>query len=286
MIGVVYVPPIDSSYNGIKQDIFDIIELAYSKCANNYDIYLCGDLNDSTSTLPDIITDEFTAFNGGQPNFACSNILADSQRYHMDTKTNTYGKLLLELCKNTGLIIANGRIYQDKHRGSFTYYNRNCKSVIDYMLFDPNCYYMITDFAVAHKLVESDHCSIGFGLEIEPLCNTHKSVKDYDHVTLYKAYHKYIWNVSRTDQYKISLRRDECNNIIDQLILNANTDRSSDYICSLIHKLITTASSGIFKKGNINKNNSSMKQMPTNAWFDSECNELRKTIILMQSGRI
>ena len=29
---------------------------------------------------------------------------------------------------------------------------------------------------------------------------------------------------------------------------------------------------------NINKNNSSMKQMPTNAWFDSECNELRKTI--------
>ena len=33
----------------------------------------------------------------------------------MDTKANTYGKLLLELCKNTGLIIANGRIYQDKH---------------------------------------------------------------------------------------------------------------------------------------------------------------------------
>ena len=33
MIGVVYVPPIDSSYNGIKQDIFDIIELEYSKCA-------------------------------------------------------------------------------------------------------------------------------------------------------------------------------------------------------------------------------------------------------------
>ena len=41
MIGVVYVPPIDSSYNGIKQDIFDIIELEYSKCANNYKIFLC-----------------------------------------------------------------------------------------------------------------------------------------------------------------------------------------------------------------------------------------------------
>ena len=204
--------------------------------------FSCGDFNARTSTLLDIITHEFTAFNGGQPNFACSNILADSQRYNMDSKANTYGKLLLELCKNTGLIIANGRIYQDKHRCSFTYYNRNGKSVIDYMLFDPNCYNLITDFEVAPKLVESDHCPIEFGPEIEPPSNTHISVKYYDHVTVYKAYHKYIWNVSRADQYKISLRRDECNNIIDLLILNANTVRSSDYICSLTHKLIITAS--------------------------------------------
>ena len=63
MIGVVYVPPIDSSYNGIKQDIFDIIELEYSKCANNYNIFLCGDFNARMHKhqLPDVITDEFTA---------------------------------------------------------------------------------------------------------------------------------------------------------------------------------------------------------------------------------
>ena len=102
---------------------------------------------------------------------------------------------------------------------------------------DPNCYNMITDFAITPKLVESDHCPIEFGLEIEPLCNKHESMKDYDHMNVYEAYHKYIWNVSRTDQYKISLRRDECNrpNIKDQLITNANTDRSNSYICSLIH---------------------------------------------------
>ena len=131
MLGVVYVPPIDSSHIGIKQDIFDIIELEYSICANNYDIFLCGDFNARTSTLPDIITDKYTAFNGGQPDFVFSNILADSQPYNMDTKANT---LLIELCKNTGLIIANGRIYQDKHRGSFSYYNRNGKGVIDYAI--------------------------------------------------------------------------------------------------------------------------------------------------------
>ena len=90
MVGVVDVPPIDSSYIGIKQDIFEIIELEYSKYVNNHDIFLCGDFNARTSNLPDFITDEYTVFNGGQPNFVTSDILADSQRYNMDTKANTY----------------------------------------------------------------------------------------------------------------------------------------------------------------------------------------------------
>ena len=94
MVGVVYVPPIDSSYIGIKQDIFDIIELEYSKYVSNHDIFLCGDFNARTSNLPDFIADEYTVFDGGQPNFVSSDILADYQRYNMDTKANTYGKLL------------------------------------------------------------------------------------------------------------------------------------------------------------------------------------------------
>ena len=59
MVGVVYVPPIDSSYIGIKQDIFAIIELEYSKYVNNHHIFLCGDFNARTSNLPDFITHEY-----------------------------------------------------------------------------------------------------------------------------------------------------------------------------------------------------------------------------------
>ena len=88
----------------------------------------------------------------------------------------------------------------------------------------------------------------------------------------YKAYHKYIWNVSRIDQYKLSLRNDECIKIIDHLTLNATSDRSSDHICELIQNLINNACVGILKKVNINPNNSSEKQILT------ECNKLRKTI--------
>ena len=139
-------------------------------------------------------------------------------------------------------------------------------------------YYDKKNFAIIYKLVESDHCPIVFSLKAQPFCNTNKSIKAYDHVAEYKAYHKYSWNVSRIDQYKLSLRNDECIKIINHLTLNATSDRSSDHICELIQNLIKNASFGIFKKVNINTNNSSEKQMPTNAWFDSECNELRKTI--------
>ena len=154
------------------------------------------------------------------------------------------------------------------------FFNRNGSSVIDYMLFEPNCLSMTKNFAIIPKLDESDHCPIEFSLKAQPFCNTNKSIKAYDDV----AYNKYIWNVSRIDQYKLSLRNDECIKIIDHLTLNATSNRSSDHIYELIQNLINNASFGILKKVNINTNNSSEKKMPTNAWFDFECNKLRKTI--------
>ena len=121
------------------------------------------------------------------------------------------------------------------------FFNRNGSSVIDYMLFEPNCLSMIKkNFAIIYKLVESDHCPIVFSLKAQPFCNTNKSIKAYDHVVEYKAYHKYSWNVSRIDQYKLSLRNDECiKRIKDHLTLNATSDRSSDHICELIRTNLT-----------------------------------------------
>ena len=98
-------------------------------------------------------------------------------------------------------------------------------SVIDYMLFEPNCLSMIKNFAIIPKLVESDHCPSEFSLKVQTFCNTNKSIKAYDHVAESKAYNKYFWNVSRIDQCKLSLRNDECINIIDHLTLNATSDR-------------------------------------------------------------
>ena len=99
------------------------------------------------------------------------------------------------------------------------------------MLFEPNCHSMIKKrCTIIPKLVESGHCLIEFSFKEQPFCITNDYMKAYDHVANYKAYHKYILNVSRINQYKLYLRNDECSNIIDHLTLNADTDRASDHI--------------------------------------------------------
>ena len=128
---------------------------------------------------------------------------------------------------------------------------------------------MIKNFAIIPRLVESDHCPIEFSLKVQPFCNTNKSLKAYDHVAEYKAYHKYIWNVSRIDQYKLSLRNNECIKIIDHLTSNATTDRSSDHICELIQNLIINVSFGFFKKVTDTDNNN---------YYHNVCNDYKRMI--------
>ena len=60
------------------------------------------------------------------------------------------------------------------------------------MLFELSCLNMIKNFAIIPKLVESDHRPIEFSPKVQPFCNTNKSIKSYDHMAEYKAYHKYI----------------------------------------------------------------------------------------------
>ena len=55
-VGVVYLSPLDYSNISIKQDIGHITELLYSKYVNNHNIFLCGDFNGPTSSLPDFWT--------------------------------------------------------------------------------------------------------------------------------------------------------------------------------------------------------------------------------------
>ena len=73
---------------------------------------------------------------------------------------------MLDLCKNTGLRLCNGRSGEDCDKGDFTFYWRRGRSVVDYLLTPYNLLNLIFNFQIRPKHIDSDHKPITFTLQI------------------------------------------------------------------------------------------------------------------------
>ena len=95
-------------------------ELAsYTTTFNDYPLIICGDLNARTASLPDFI--EFNNDHFVPTDLAQSGNFDLPHRESMDKVVNNYGRRLLELCRNTGLRIMNGRVFKEHGSGDLTY---------------------------------------------------------------------------------------------------------------------------------------------------------------------
>ncbi len=54
--------------------------------------------------------------------------------------------MLIELCKTTSMIIANGRLYNDLGMGDYTYHSPNGSSAVDYFLLQRADIIHVNDF--------------------------------------------------------------------------------------------------------------------------------------------
>ena len=59
---------------------------------------------------------------------------------------DTHGKKLIQMCKTTKLLIANGRLDEDMNIGEYTFTNNNGSSTVDYLLLDSNDFTLIKTF--------------------------------------------------------------------------------------------------------------------------------------------
>ena len=141
-IGCAYIPPENSTYVGLRNDYFTMLEEEVTRYTESHHIILCGDFNSRTGRAPDYD----------------NNINVLNERCNEDGVINKYGRSLLNFCINTELKIANGRMFDDKGIGRYTYYSPMGASTIDYMILRED--YMISKFKALPKLVESDHCPI------------------------------------------------------------------------------------------------------------------------------
>ena len=67
---------------------------------------------------------------------------------------------MIEVCKSSGLQIANGRIGIDKDFGQFTCLGKKGNSVVDYFLLDQNSFDLISEFCIGDISGFSDHTTL------------------------------------------------------------------------------------------------------------------------------
>ena len=195
-IGFVYIPPAGSTY---KTDAcyYEQLQNEISNHATSGKVILCGDFNARTGHLEDFIEDANTY--GTEP--------VTIARFNKDNKVNSFGKLLVDICKYNGLQIMNGRKPFDRESTKYTCYRPTSKnkaegkSTVDYLITQSDMVKHIKSFTVMSKRVDSDHCPLHF--EMDGLFKPATHVKDKAKHTPVPKYFK--WDHTKKNEYCLEL---------------------------------------------------------------------------------
>ena len=130
----VYIPPEASTFYANRQEQNGITELEYFLMDvmienTDSDILVIGDLNSRTGVEQDYIMDDNINHIPGADDWY---IVDDFNipRISRDSQTNTFGRTLIQLCRDCGIHILNGRFPGDVD-GEFTFISQTGSSVVD-----------------------------------------------------------------------------------------------------------------------------------------------------------
>ena len=232
---------------------------------------LCGDFNARTAAYPDyvaddtdrhvhVLPDEYTVDSNIAPRVSQDKIRPDSN-----------GLLLLELCRQSGLRIMNGRMGEDAIVGKYTYIGSNGSSVIDYMLSSQNMLNFVKSLNIEDPNILSDHCCVKLVLEFPVKNEDAAEITD----TFENINGKYVWNSNLINEYKSKL-----NTIFMQeklIILNHNivNNRDKDAINLYLmdfNELLSEVCSPFFKNCHFSTDYQYVERKE-NPWFNEICQE-------------
>ena len=295
LFGAVYIAPEGSRFCNIE--CFDLIEDGLAKfAADPPDSAFClvGDFNARTAGLSDLFSpdenvcnnlglgdDLFDTFsNVGNHSFLeQSNFKWRRDRNNMDTKVNNYGKRLVQLCKNTGSIILNGRMGVNDSSGCFT-----CKdaSVVDYALAFHALLSLCDCFNVLNfdPLLSDVHCPI----VVRMLCDKQECMT-HDKIPAKAGEVRVSWNKGNKNNFLENIDVVKVNElcwVIDQALsgnCDANSGLDVNVVVEKCSKILLDAAkksgnlTDISTHSNFRTNDSKEKFKP---WFNHEYKNLRK----------
>lgn len=298
IFAVVYIPPEGSKYGNL--DIFDKLENDIIDINSQYDnasLLIFGDFNAKTGRLPDYtVFDEYIAENYidtvSEENMTLNgmvNLGLPLERFSQDNNNiNNYGYRFLELCKSTGLLIANGRCGNDIHIGKNTC---NDSSLLDYLLLSLNNFSNTKNFEVLDfdPILSDIHNSLTVEFYIGNIVNViepqNNDIEEERDVTE-NCYKKPIWDNSvrqlfvdsldqaSIDEYSIEFARLFDDKSYNENCINDITKKVSEILFNAADKcnLIIDVKNKPFGRSCNSGNNSSKNKK----WFDDDCTNARK----------
>lgn len=284
----VYISPIRSSFSPKRDDIFGLIEEDIVRFSALGNCILIGDFNARTNCNPDFIVNDSNKYlSPSMPYITDTPII----RRSLDKKNvDTHGKLLLELCKTSGLRILNGRKLGDFY-GNFTCFNHcGAPSVIDYILCNYNIFNDIEYFQVHDLVPYSIHSMISCTLKIN-WCNFNDIF--VEETPLHALPDLFLWNAHSLKSWNDVIRHPDTKSLVNTFMqdsqvdnISANPDEScSDTILNNFYNLMENISdsAGIVKSKTILKRNNNYKSQKHHKrkqckWYDIDCKRLYRQL--------
>ena len=161
-----YASPFNSSYT--KSRPINVLEKMETKEADYQNTLIMGDLNGRTKMGDDFVRDSLDKYSPiNISTYVKDNVL---KRNNMDHHAiDQQGRIILDLCKSSGLKVLNGRISGDS-QGHFTHYPLNkpneSPSTIDYALCGTSMMREVFSFSVLPFTELSDHCCISVTIKV------------------------------------------------------------------------------------------------------------------------
>ena len=227
----------------------------------------------------------------------CSVFVVDDNPGHMDVLPDDYipdssmprcsedkghvnnnGLLLLDLCKQTGLRVMNGRVGKDSGVGKYTFVGSRGRSVVDYMLASQSLFTLVKEFEVHDPNILSDHCIISCSFEFNLEAFSTQTEKNK------QVSGKYKWNIENKGAFTEKLG-DAASagklHMLNTKIRNCTERGSINECLSEFVQVIDDAASGMFKPNKVSSvSENSFSEKNDSPWFSDECHEKRYNFLI------
>ena len=255
----IYNVPSNSALNDINVDFFECVEIGIEKYKSKGKILISGDFNSRTATENDFVPyDEFID--------AANEIDANIDllpRTNKDLIVDAYGRKLLNLCKNTGLLIANGRL----NDGEFTFQGSQGSSTVDYILLNNHDFQYVNEFTILEQNEFSDHSPLRLCIDrhtelTQPRdnnINTTESIK---------------WDSSLSDIFINEITSHQ--HVLTDITHNINDNSIDESVQKFTAFMQDHAFTVFGERRSHNRFTNQTQRTIKNNWFNAECYEARK----------